>query len=111
MRKRNSKNPSALKHGAHSSITLLPGEDEAAFNKLHDGLKEEFAPVGPLEQDIIRSMACLVWRKQNLATFYKVEHAIHRCEAIQSEAIDAAMPRLIDEGIREQVNAASSVGS
>jgi hypothetical protein len=59
----------ALKHAAYSATSLLPGEDSAAFEKLHQGLIAEFAPVGALEEDIVADMARLIWRKQNLATF------------------------------------------
>jgi hypothetical protein len=46
----------------------LPGEDPAAFKKLHANLIKELKPVGPLEEDIVTSVARLLWRKQNLST-------------------------------------------
>jgi hypothetical protein len=75
----------ALKHGAYSTMTLLPGEDPAAFDQLHQGLIAEFAPTGPLEQDIVATMARLLWRKQNLRTFRIAELAKDRCCSINSE--------------------------
>jgi len=59
----------ALKHGGYSGIALLPGEDPAAFQQLHSDLIAEFAPDGRLEEDIVESIARLVWRKQNLSTY------------------------------------------
>src|SRR5262245_42230168 len=59
----------ALKHAGYSATTLLPGEDPAAFEKLHRALIHEFAPVGTLEEEIVADMARLTWRKHNLATF------------------------------------------
>ena len=59
----------ALKHAGYSATTLLPGEDPAAFEKLHRDLIAEFKPVGALEEDVVADMARLTWRKQNLATF------------------------------------------
>ena len=56
--------PPALKHGAYSGTTLLPGEDPAAFEKLHADLVTELTPVGPLEEDIVVTIARLAWRKQ-----------------------------------------------
>jgi hypothetical protein len=47
---------SAVKHAGFSPTTLLPGEDPAAFEKLHEELTAELAPAGPLEQDIVGSM-------------------------------------------------------
>jgi hypothetical protein len=65
--------PSALKHGGYSGVTLLPGEDPAAFEALHKALIAEFTPVGCLEEDIIATMARLVWRKQNLLPYRAAE--------------------------------------
>lgn len=59
---------SALKHGAYSATALLPGEDEDAFRQLHQQIIAELAPVGALEDDIVATIARLLWRKQNLAT-------------------------------------------
>jgi hypothetical protein len=60
---------SALKHAAYSSTTILPGEEEGAFEKLRQELMDEFSPTGGLEFDIVWELAHLVWRKQNLRTF------------------------------------------
>ena len=40
----------ALKHGAYSATGLLPGEDRAAFEKLHRDLQAELRPDGPFEE-------------------------------------------------------------
>ena len=101
MNKRSNNFPPALKHGAYSGITLLPGEDPTAFKKLHDGLVAEFAPVGPLEDDIVLTLARLMWRKQNLVTYCLAEHAKNRFSAIYAEfrpAVDLwADPRKSEE--------------
>ena len=85
MGKRNSWVHPALKHGGYSGTTLLPGEDSAAFEKLHTDLAAEFGPAGPLEEDIVTFMARLVWRKQNLSTYRLAEVARKRLLAINSE--------------------------
>jgi glycerol-3-phosphate dehydrogenase len=59
----------ALKHGAYSEATLLPGEDPADFRELHRGLIAEFAPNGRMEEETVASIARLMWRRQNLALF------------------------------------------
>jgi hypothetical protein len=64
MSKRNIGIHPALKHGVYSGTALLPGEDPGEFEKLHNKLIAEFAPAGPLEQDIVANMARLIWRKQ-----------------------------------------------
>ena len=79
--------PPALKHAAYSATTLLPGEDAAAFDKLHQALIAEFAPVGALEEDIVADIARLTWRKLNLATFRIAELAKERHQKIAYEKV------------------------
>jgi len=64
----------ALKHGAYSATAVLPGENPAKFDKLHQALIAELAPTGALEENIVADMARLIWRKQNLATFRHTEN-------------------------------------
>jgi hypothetical protein len=77
----------ALKHAGYSATTLLPGEDSAAFEKLHRGLIAEFTPNGALEEDIVADIARLTWRKQNLATFRIAELAKRRRDQIDRERV------------------------
>src|SRR5215831_12767246 len=77
----------ALKHAGYSATTLLPGEDSAAFEKLHRDLIAEFNPLGALEEDIVADMARLTWRKQNLATFRIAELAQARRGKIVYEKV------------------------
>jgi hypothetical protein len=58
--------PPALKHGAYSTATLLPGEDGAAFDRLHQSLIAELGPEGALEEHIVANMARFVWRREHL---------------------------------------------
>jgi len=65
----------AVKHGAYSATALLPGESPAEFEKLHRSLIAEFGASGVLEDDIVMTIARLVWRKQNLTTLRIAERA------------------------------------
>ncbi len=87
--------PSALKHGAYSGTTLLPGEDSAAFKKLHSQVVADLAPTGPLEDDIVESIARLLWRKQNLSTYRLAMLAKNRVSAIDYEIIPQSDDRLL----------------
>jgi len=58
----------SVKHGAYSALDVLPGESRAAFEKLHRDLIAEYAPSGVHAPHILRKMARLIWRQQNLAT-------------------------------------------
>ena len=77
----------ALKHGGYAATGLLPGEDRVAFEKLHRNLIAELTPSGALEDDIVATMARLIWRKQNLGTFRIAELAQNRCESLISEKL------------------------
>jgi hypothetical protein len=79
----------ALKHAGYSATTLLPGEDSAAFEKLHRALIAEFTPNGALEEDIVADIARLTWRKRNLATFRIAELAECRRQKIIHEKVPA----------------------
>ena len=81
------KNHPALKHAGYSATSILPGEDAAEFEKLHRDLIAELVPNGVLEDDIVATMARLVWRKQNLVTFRVAKLARGRYAKIESEKV------------------------
>jgi hypothetical protein len=93
---RSKKFRSALKHAAYSTTALLPGEDPAAFKKLHQGLIAELSPNGPLEEDMVATIARLLWRKQNLGTFRIAQQTHRRWSAIISEKVPSNTPPLPD---------------
>jgi hypothetical protein len=69
MHDRNRKQPNALKPGAFTQMTILPGEDVRAFEKLHMDLIEEWHPIGPTEQDAVLTIAKGIWRKGRIQGF------------------------------------------
>lgn len=73
--------PPALKHGAFSKTAILPGEDATAFEQLHEDLIAELSPNGALEEDIVVTIARLIWRKGNFVIFRSAELARKRCDA------------------------------
>src|SRR5262249_55747792 len=75
----------AHKHGAFSATAILPGEDPAALKELHQKLIAELAPVGALEDDIVWTIARLVWRKNNFATLRKGEFLLEHESRIQAQ--------------------------
>jgi len=68
MGNRHNQFPPALKHAGYSAMNVLPGESAAEFDKLHKGLIAEYSSNGVHEDEIIETMARLIWRKKNLAT-------------------------------------------
>jgi len=87
MGNRNNRIHPALKHAGYSAISVLPGENKAEFDKLHQDLIAELVPTGPLESDIVATMARLLWRKQNLKTFRISALARGRRDQIRYETI------------------------
>jgi hypothetical protein len=100
------KNHPALKHGGYSAATILPGEDQAEFEKLHEQLTAELGPSGVLEEDIVANIARLVWRKQHLATLLRAQRAQNRYAEIISEKLppDVTIKSIdhIDPAIKEK---------
>jgi hypothetical protein len=75
----------AFKHGAYCTSSLLPGEDVVVFERLLQDLVKEFAPTGALEEDIVETIARLVWRKRHLETYRSAEIARNRYSIIETE--------------------------
>jgi hypothetical protein len=89
----------ALKHGAFSATALLPGEDPNAFRELHEKLVSELKPDGPLEDDIVRTITRLLWRKQNLATLRIAELALEHDSKIQVQKTDLQWGALLEREV------------
>ena len=71
-----------------------PGEDRAAFEKLHRDLKAELRPEGTLESNTVTTIARLIWRKQNLDTIRLAERVQKHCSEIQSQLPKSAIDLL-----------------
>jgi hypothetical protein len=56
------------RRAGYSATAILPGEDAAKFEKLHRDVITELTPNGVLEDDLVETIARLLWRKQNLPT-------------------------------------------
>ena len=95
--------PPALKHGAYSATAVLPGESQAAFEKLHRDLIAELNPSGVLEDDIVADMARLVWRKQNLGTLRIAERAQNRLVGILETSIHEYYDDLLLASVLEPI--------
>jgi hypothetical protein len=67
--------PPALKHGLYSGMTLLPQEDEAAFEKHRRAVYDEYEPNGASEVDTIDELSSLLWRKKHLLIYNLAEEA------------------------------------
>ena len=88
----NNRRRNALKHAGYSATSILPGEDAAEFEKLHQALVSEFRPTGALDQETFESLAHLLWRKKNPVTFRMAQRAQQRVAEIQEEMIQQSDP-------------------
>src|SRR5262245_46319503 len=59
----------AIKHGAFSSMAILPGEDEDEYHALFEAFCDEWSPEGPTEVDAISTLTNCVWRKRRIRRF------------------------------------------
>jgi hypothetical protein len=91
--------PPALRHGIYAE-TLLPGEDGTAFEELRKTLIGEFGPEGAFENDIVGTMARLIWRKQNLAAFRKENSEPWHTYLMDSLALEDRLDGLIDKCLK-----------
>jgi hypothetical protein len=98
----------ALKHAGYAATGILPGENPAEFEKQHRDLIAEFDPNGALENDIVATMAHLVWRKKNRQTFRIAELARARYEQIMEKVPKDKIdyPTLSFETVIERVDPA-----
>jgi hypothetical protein len=80
MKKRNGNHANALKHGAFAKTTILPGEDPREFEELHSALVEEWAPVGPTEEDTVLTIATGMWRKRRSQKILQAEIKLDRLD-------------------------------
>ena len=75
----------ALKHGLTAKTILLPGEDEAAYRKLCDGMFESFAPADTPEKELIQLLCDTQWRLQRCG---RIEAAILSADVPDFKTID-----------------------
>jgi hypothetical protein len=96
--------PSALKHAGYSTTALLPGESRSKFDKLRRDLIKELRPDGPLEHDIVLTLARLVWRWQHLDTLRKAKLAQESVLSMNKEISRSIVDKVMNEyrGLNEQ---------
>lgn len=83
----------ALSHGAYSNDVILPWENAQDFEDLLEGLREEYSPSGYSEDEDVRDLACLRWKKRRLNVAFQL--AARR---------DAHFDKLVDAGERDGWN-------
>jgi hypothetical protein len=54
---------------------VLPGENQEAYERLVDDLWEQYEPEGPVEVDLVDSIADAIWRKKHIDVFHRAFEA------------------------------------
>jgi hypothetical protein len=62
----------SLKHGLTSRKAVLPGENQADFDRLHNQLLADHAPVGALEAELVAEIAACLWRLQRARRYESI---------------------------------------
>ena len=75
----------SLKHGLTAKSVLLPGEDEAAYRKMCEGMISSFNPGNEPEQDLVQLLCDTQWRLQRCG---RIEAAILSEDVVDFKAID-----------------------
>ena len=57
----------ALNHGLYARQATLPWESSADYEAFYQGTRDELMPDGLLEEEAVREIADLQWRKRRLA--------------------------------------------
>jgi hypothetical protein len=65
----NRKRAYEVKSGADTEFAVLPGEEPLPFELLRAKVAEEWAPDGPVEEDLVHTIAKCIWRKQRHQPF------------------------------------------
>jgi hypothetical protein len=73
----------SLKHGLTSQTVLLPGEDEAAYRQLRDGMSAYWQPICEPEVQLVQNLADTQWR-------------LNRCPRLEAEALSRADFKTVD---------------
>ena len=75
----------ALKHGLTAKTVLLPGEDEAAYLKMCEGMFQSFAPAETPEKELVQLLCDTQWRLQRCG---RIEAAILSADVPDFKALD-----------------------
>jgi hypothetical protein len=79
-----------MKFGPETEFAILPGEKPIEFEILRGQLGEEHAPDGPLEEDLVLTIAKCIWRKRRYQRFLAARATAAQFDP-SHEAYDEAM--------------------
>ena len=84
MKKPNNKN--ALSHGIYARDFVLPWESEDDYMKHYQEIRDHYEPVGPPQEQVVRDLAQLFWKKRRLNISSQLAYAQHPNAPAMAEA-------------------------
>jgi hypothetical protein len=79
-----------VKFGAETEFAIVPGEEPLLFELLRTKVAEEWAPEGPVEEDLVHTVAKCIWRKQRIQRFIAAKFIAAKFDP-ESKAYDAVL--------------------
>ncbi len=95
MSERRFRKPNAFKHGAFSSVELLPWEDVNEYEELRRRLFEEHQPEGPSQEECVDAILSCMWRKRRVRHKRNLDTAA-ALERIENRVLWEDPPPLFD---------------
>jgi hypothetical protein len=74
------KMPSALTHGAFSTMAFRPGEDPNQFKRLVLDLTAELVPLGAMEEETVLALAGYIWRRRRIERSFSAQIFLSRSD-------------------------------
>jgi len=93
---KSNKSHNALVHGAYSTEAVLPWESAEELERLYESLRWDFAPETPYQEQIVREIAELQFKKLRLRASELLEAYKAHCPAELAEAAEHGIRGLAD---------------
>ena len=84
--------------------SVLPGESQEEFDRLQDELDEQYEPKGPVEEDLVETIANAIWRKRHLSIFHRAFKARMNVGSFFSYPGDPDGTSRINQAYAEQIS-------
>jgi hypothetical protein len=98
--------PYEVKFGAQTEFAILPGEDPLEFEILRGQLAAEHAPDGPLQEDLVLTLAKFIWRKRRSQRFLAARAAVAQFDPSHELYDESLVLKVFDHAL----GAAKSIG-
>jgi hypothetical protein len=85
----------AIQHGLTADTPLLPGEDAQARAALFTGLREDLAPEGSLEHELVSQIASVIWRLRRIERVEAALYAYRMLQDCRADGLETVKPMFL----------------